>query len=47
VVAGGYEAAMVRSAFKPIGHLTAWIVWHAARVSLLEDVKRPQPPSRV
>ncbi len=43
----GYQAAMVRSAFKPIGHLAAWIVWHATRVSLLDDVKRPQPPSRI
>ena len=38
---------MVGSAFKPIGHLAAWIVWHATRVSLLDDLKRPQPPRRV
>ena len=29
---------MVGMALRPISHLTAWIVWHAARVSLLEDL---------
>jgi hypothetical protein len=26
-------------------HLTAWIVWHTARVSLLRDHAAPQPPA--
>ena len=29
---------MVGMALRPLSHLTAWIVWHAARVSLLEDL---------
>jgi hypothetical protein len=32
------------TAFRPIGHIAAWIVWHATRVSLLADLERPQPP---
>jgi hypothetical protein len=32
------------TAFRPIGHIAAWIVWHAMRVSLLDDLDRPQPP---
>jgi hypothetical protein len=32
------------NALKPFGHLAAWIVWHAARVSLLDDLERPSPP---
>jgi hypothetical protein len=35
---------MVGMALRPLSHLTAWIVWHAARVSLLEDLERPTPP---
>jgi len=35
---------MVGTALKPLGHLAAWIVWHAARVSLLHDLERPSPP---
>jgi hypothetical protein len=35
---------MVGMALRPISHLTAWIVWHAARVSLLEDLDSPSPP---
>jgi hypothetical protein len=31
--------------FRPIGHLAAWIAWHAMRVSLLEDLERPRPPA--
>jgi hypothetical protein len=30
---------------RPIGHLAAWIAWHAMRVSLLEDLDRPRPPT--
>jgi hypothetical protein len=30
---------------RPIGHLAAWIVWHSMRVSLLDDLDRPCPPS--
>jgi hypothetical protein len=29
---------------RPIGHLAAWIVWHSMRVSLLDDLERPEPP---
>jgi hypothetical protein len=35
---------MVSSALRPIGHLAAWLVWHSVRVSLYDDLKRPQPP---
>jgi hypothetical protein len=35
---------MVGLALRPISHITAWIVWHAARVSLLDDLERPRPP---
>ena len=35
---------MVGMALRPLSHLTAWIVWHAARVSLLEDLDSPKPP---
>jgi hypothetical protein len=27
-------------------HLTAWIVWHTAKVSLLSDHAAPQPPEQ-
>jgi hypothetical protein len=36
---------MVRTAFRPINHLAAWLVWHSMRVSLLEDLERPRPPA--
>jgi hypothetical protein len=35
---------MVGTALRPIGHLAAWLVGHAARVSLLRDLERPEPP---
>jgi hypothetical protein len=35
---------MVGLALRPISHLTAWIVWHASRVSLLADLDSPKPP---
>jgi hypothetical protein len=38
------SGSMVGTALRPISHLTAWVVWHAIRVSLLEDLERPQPP---
>jgi hypothetical protein len=37
---------MVGIALRPLGHLAAWLVWHAARVSLLRDLERPEPPQR-
>jgi hypothetical protein len=40
----GTVGPMVGTALRPISHLTAWVVWHAMRVSLLEDLERPQPP---
>jgi len=36
---------MVGYALKPIGHIAAWLVWHATRVSLLDDLDAPEPPS--
>jgi hypothetical protein len=36
---------MVGAALKPIGHLTAWLVWHSLRVSLLDDLDQPAPPT--
>jgi hypothetical protein len=35
---------MVGYALKPIGHIAAWLVWHATRVSLLDDLDAPDPP---
>jgi hypothetical protein len=35
---------MVRSALRPATHITAWIVWHALRVSLVDDLDKPRPP---
>ena len=35
---------MVGTALRPIGHMTAWLVWHCTRVSLLGDRERPEPP---
>ena len=35
---------MVGYAFRPIGHLAAWILWHSMRVSLLDDLDAPRPP---
>jgi hypothetical protein len=40
----GTVGPMVGTALRPISHLAAWLVWHAARVSLLEDLERPSPP---
>jgi hypothetical protein len=36
---------MLWTAFRPVRHVTAWLVWHAAGVSLLEDLEQPRPPS--
>jgi hypothetical protein len=36
---------MVGLALKPFGHFAAWLVWHSMRVSLLEDLDAPSPPS--
>jgi hypothetical protein len=35
---------MVSYALRPIGHITAWIVWQSMRVSILEDLDAPRPP---
>jgi len=32
------------TALRPFGHIAAWILWHAMRVSLLDDLDRPRPP---
>jgi hypothetical protein len=36
---------MVESALRPVSHLAAWLVWHMMRVSLLDDLDTPRPPS--
>jgi hypothetical protein len=36
---------MVNRALRPARHLTAWIVWHSLRVSLLDDLDDPAPPA--
>jgi hypothetical protein len=38
-------AIMVTGALRPIGHLTAWLVWHSMRVSLLDDLDYPRLPA--
>jgi hypothetical protein len=35
---------MMGTALRPISHLAAWILWHTMRVSLLDDLDRPEPP---
>jgi hypothetical protein len=35
---------MVGTALRPLSHLTAWLVWHAMRVSLVDDLDSPRPP---
>jgi hypothetical protein len=36
---------MVGLALKPFNHIAAWLVWHSLRVSLLDDLDAPSPPS--
>jgi hypothetical protein len=36
---------MVSSALRPFTHLAAWLVWQSMRVSLLDDLERPRPPT--
>jgi hypothetical protein len=36
---------MVGIALKPFSHFAAWLVWHSLRVSLLDDLDAPSPPS--
>jgi hypothetical protein len=36
---------MVGIALKPFSHIAAWLVWHSLRVSLLDDLDSPSPPS--
>ena len=45
-VLAGTVPPMVGIALRPFGHLAAWIVWHATRVSLLDDLEDPSPPRR-
>jgi hypothetical protein len=35
---------MVAIALKATGHVAAWLVWHSARISLLDDLPAPRPP---
>jgi hypothetical protein len=39
-----YRGRAMGTALRPISHLTAWLVWHAMRVSLLDDLDQPAPP---
>jgi hypothetical protein len=39
-----YRGGGMGTALRPISHLTAWLVWHAIRVSLLDDLDQPAPP---
>jgi hypothetical protein len=36
---------MVGLALKPFSHIAAWLVWHSMKVSLLDDLDAPSPPS--
>ncbi len=36
---------MVGTALRPLSHIAAWLVWHTVRVSLLDDLEHPAPPS--
>jgi hypothetical protein len=36
---------MVENALRPISHIAAWLVWQTMRVSLLDDLESPRPPS--
>ena len=36
---------MVNKAFRATSHVAAWIVWHTVRVSMLDDLDAPQPPT--
>jgi hypothetical protein len=36
---------MVGLALKPFSHIAAWLVWHSLKVSLLDDLDAPSPPS--
>jgi hypothetical protein len=36
--------SLATTALRPVGHLTAWLVWHSIRVSLLDDLDSPRPP---
>jgi hypothetical protein len=35
---------MVSLALRATTHVAAWFVWHAAHVSLLDDLETPAPP---
>ncbi len=35
---------MVSKALKPIQHVTAWIVWHSTKKSMLPDLREPKLP---
>jgi hypothetical protein len=34
--------SMLTFAVKATSHLAAWLIWHAARVSVLEDLEPPE-----
>jgi hypothetical protein len=36
---------MVTLALRATTHVTAWIVWQAMRISLLDDLETPRPPA--
>jgi hypothetical protein len=41
----GYLGVMVNLALRATSHVAAWIVWQATRISLLDDLEVPCPPS--
>jgi hypothetical protein len=36
---------MIGIALRATNHVAAWLVWHATKVSLLEDLEAPAPPA--
>ena len=37
-------APVLSAGYRVTSHLTAWLVWHSLRVSLLGDLPVPAPP---
>jgi hypothetical protein len=35
---------MLSRAYKATSHIAVWLIWHAARVSLLDDLNAPRRP---
>ena len=41
---GNRGRSMLTTAFRPVGHIAAWLVWHSTGVSLLPDLDAPVVP---